>query len=214
MPLFFLIAIALVTSSAQATVSTNPTQAAEFTPCRIGTPPTSVAAECTDISVPFSHDLAPEQSAHTEEPLPEKITLAVARISARGNAPAEDPVTIIAGGPGQSALDSWPQLQSAFYPLLANRDVYLIDPRGTGDSMRLDCPAPPAELELNPDLEQISNEAKRCLESQPLPVEWFTTSVAVRDLDAVREALGIEHWNLYGVSYGCLLYTSPSPRDS
>jgi pimeloyl-ACP methyl ester carboxylesterase len=31
---------------------------------------------------------------------------------------------------------------------------------------------------------------------------FYTTSVAVRDLDAVRAALGIETWNVYGVSYG------------
>jgi pimeloyl-ACP methyl ester carboxylesterase len=31
---------------------------------------------------------------------------------------------------------------------------------------------------------------------------FYTTSVAVRDLDAVRAALGLETWNVYGVSYG------------
>ena len=43
---------------------------------------------------------------------------------------------------------------------------------------------------------------KQCLDALPHDPRFFTTSVAVRDIEAVREALGYPALNLYGVSYG------------
>ncbi len=172
----------------------------EFTPCRIGARPASVPAECASITVSFTHGLSPTEPPSEDKSIPQTITLSVAKIPARGNQAATDPVTLLAGGPGQSATDSWPQIQSAFYPVLANRDVYLIDQRGTGNSERMDCPT--THTELTNDIEEAGKASAQCYASLSLATEWFTTSVAVRDLDAVREALGIEQWNLYGVSYG------------
>jgi pimeloyl-ACP methyl ester carboxylesterase len=43
---------------------------------------------------------------------------------------------------------------------------------------------------------------RACLEALDGDPRYYTTSVAVRDLESVREALGIAQWNLYGVSYG------------
>ena len=43
---------------------------------------------------------------------------------------------------------------------------------------------------------------RECLEALPHDPQYFTTSVAVRDLEAVREALAYPELNLYGVSYG------------
>jgi len=173
--------------SGLATLATTPIDAAEiseFTPCRIGIAPSTVAAECATIA------------------LPEVMSLSVARLAARAKQPAQDPITLIAGGPGQGAQDSWPQLAAAFYAAQANREVYLIDQRGTGNSGAMVCPTAPAGTDFNMDLEEVKNAAQTCYERQDLPTQWFTTSVAVRDLDAVREALGIKQWNLYGVSYG------------
>ena len=42
----------------------------------------------------------------------------------------------------------------------------------------------------------------QCLAELERDPRFFTTSAAVRDLDAVRRAFGIDRWNLYGVSYG------------
>ncbi len=166
----------------------------------------SVVAECAQFTVSFTHGLPLPQTAglaETTEPktIPEQLTLHIAKISARSNQPAKDPVALLAGGPGQAATESWSQIQSAFYPTLANRDVYLIDQRGTGKSARMDCTTPDDDsLALEP--EEIRKTAQRCYEEQPLATQWFTTSVAVRDLNAVRQALNIDQWNLYGVSYG------------
>ncbi len=171
----------------------------EFTPCDIGTPPNTLAAECATLEVSFTHDLQPPNPDATT---PETLTLSIARLSSRNKASAADPTTVIAGGPGQSAQDSWPQLAAAFHPILADRDVYLIDQRGTGKSSALRCPPAPSGSGFSTDLNDVEKAAIACYDAQNVPTQWFTTSVAVRDLDAVRKALGVEQWNLYGVSYG------------
>lgn len=173
-----------------------------FEPCRIGIAPATVAAQCASVTVPFTHDLVPVGSASPDKAMPATIDLLVAKIKARTAPATDDPLTILAGGPGQSATEAWPQLQAAFYPTLANRDVYLIDQRGTGGSARMDCAESSNDSSLTVDLDEVREQAAQCYASQPLATQWFTTSVAVRDLDLVREALGVTQWNLYGVSYG------------
>ena len=68
-----------------------------------------------------------------------KITLALALVPAEGMAEA-DPVYMIAGGPGQSALESYPMVHDAFRDVRRNRHVILVDARGTGGSHPLKCP--------------------------------------------------------------------------
>jgi len=193
----------LITIAGLVASATGPVRAAElsaFSPCRIGLAPRTVAAECATLNVSFTHQLNP--AAGSTQTLPETHTLSIARLPARAKQAAADPVTIIAGGPGQGAQDSWPQLAGAFHAIQANRDVYLIDQRGTGNSGAMTCPTPPAGTGFSIDLDEVKKAARACYDEQTLPTEWFTTSVAVRDLDAVREALGFAQWNLYGVSYG------------
>ncbi len=217
MPVKFTIGFALLFLSFPTWADSSANTLSDFTPCRIGSMPASVPAECATLSVSFTHDMAPELLSASSDAAPDTITLSIAKIPARANQPAADPVTLLAGGPGQSATDAWPQIRNAFYPILANRDVYLIDQRGTGDSARMDCPTPPTDTPLSEDLEEVERAAAECYESQSLPTEWFTTSVAVRDLDSVRQALGISQWNLYGVSYGtrvALHYLRRYPQHS
>ena len=51
-----------------------------------------------------------------------------------------DPVFLIAGGPGQSAIDVAPQVMPLFSRLNNRRDIVFVDQRGTGESAPLDCP--------------------------------------------------------------------------
>ncbi len=203
--LFGVVAAASLSLAQTATAETE----LQFQPCRIGIAPMTAAAECASLEVSFTHGLTPittqgdDSSVVTSnETLPEFITLSIARLSARNRQTESDPLTLLAGGPGQSAQESWPQLQFAFQPILANRDIYLIDQRGTGKSAVMKCPSPPPGSELSTDLTAVEQAASDCHSAQAHPSEWFTSSVAVRDLDAVRKALNIEQWNLYGVSYG------------
>ena len=130
------------------------------------------------------------------------IELEVAVVPALSLEPAPDPFVVIAGGPGQSSIQYYASVAGAFEAIRRERDIVLMDQRGTGRSAPLNCPADSGMLESGADLEAIVEQAKECLRSLDHDARYFTTSVAVTDLAALAEALGYERFNLYGVSYG------------
>lgn len=149
------------------------------------------AAQCARIPVP----------ADPDTPNGEQIELFVARIPALTPEAAADAVTLINGGPGASSIALYVDLQGAFDQLRQERDIVVVDQRGTGHSAPLDCPTlEDASQDYDPDLVRQATSA--CLDALRLDPRLFTTSAAVADLEAVRRALGYQQWNLYGVSYG------------
>lgn len=153
----------------------------------------TVSARCGRVSVPMDPRLRDGS----------ELELFVAKIPALRASPEPDPLVLIAGGPGQSAAEMAVLMQAALAPVLLTRDVIAIDQRGTGRSAPLKCEAADESAALDGAQPRAVREAtRRCLESLPYDPRLFTTSVAVRDLDAVRAALEVERWNLYGVSYG------------
>ena len=168
-----------------------------FSACTIGNRTTSLPAECASVSVPMDPDL----------PDGARLELAIARLPARERDARDDPLVLVAGGPGQSALQTFPSIITAFRHVNRERDLILVDQRGTGDSRPLDCadPEPPGTPAASGDPDPVAEAreaARRCLASLDEDTTLFTTSVAVQDLDAVRRALGLATMNLYGVSYG------------
>lgn len=153
----------------------------------------AVYASCERLAVP----LDPAQSDGAT------IELFVARIAAQSAEPRPDPLLLIAGGPGQSTVDFYLQMRGAFEPARRDRDIVLVDQRGTGRSAEGFTCDVPENLSLDTagrdDLEQLVDACGAELEHDP---RFYTTSVAVRDLERVRERLGVETWNVYGVSYG------------
>lgn len=127
------------------------------------------------------------------------VVLAVAVL--RSPAPArDDPVVYLAGGPGSSAIDdlaSW----AGPWAFLDDRDLVLVDQRGTGASVpSLDCPGLPAG--------EPTEEVVACLDrlrAAGIGLEHYDSAAAAADLDDVRRALGIRQWNLFGISYGTRL---------
>ena len=59
-----------------------------------------------------------------------KIDLAIAWVPSTAKEPAQDPVVMLAGGPGQSALEAFPTVYPAFREILHQRHVLLVDQRG------------------------------------------------------------------------------------
>jgi pimeloyl-ACP methyl ester carboxylesterase len=167
-------------------------------PCTLAAPgsPTTVAAFCGRLSVP-EDAAAPDGRA---------IELAIALVPSRAKRPQPDPVIMLAGGPGQSALETYPAAAAAFRGVLRDRDVVLVDQRGTGGSNRLACPEPEPGTEADADAFGDPVAARRfaeqCLAALQADARFYTTSDAVRDLESVRAALGAGQVNLVGVSYG------------
>jgi pimeloyl-ACP methyl ester carboxylesterase len=118
-----------------------------------------------------------------------------------------DPVFLLAGGPGQSAIDVAPMVAAQWGRLNNRRDLVFVDQRGTGQSAPLMCDedrAASLAQELDPQRRDVL--MRQCLSQlQKLPygdLRFFTTTLAMQDLDAVRQALGAPRINLVGVSYG------------
>jgi pimeloyl-ACP methyl ester carboxylesterase len=130
------------------------------------------------------------------------VELQVAVVAALSLEPATDPLVPIAGGPGQSSIEFYAGYYQAFEDIRRNRDILLIDQRGTGDSSPLDCDTGEELVESRLSPQEIVAETKACLDALPFDPRYFTTSVAVTDLEAVRQALGYPSLNLYGISYG------------
>lgn len=118
-----------------------------------------------------------------------------------------DPVFFIAGGPGQSTIGVAGQVMPLFARLNHQRDIVFIDQRGTGRSAPLAC-ADERHLSMaeQVDMKAWRRRLERCrasLQQQPHGrLGHYTTTEAMADADAVREALGAPQVDLVGVSYG------------
>ena len=137
------------------------------------------------------------------------IHYVVAPAMARRKLP--DPVFLLAGGPGQSAITLAPNMLALFARLNNRRDIVFVDQRGTGRSAPLECGDPQRESladQAAPDRPFTRlTECKAALLKRPYikapgDLGFFTTPLAMQDLDAVRQALGAERINLVGASYG------------
>lgn len=166
-----------------------------MTACKLEDPTkvSLVLAECGELRVP----------ENPAEPGGRSISLHVARVSAINRRKQSDPLFLLAGGPGMAATTFYASAAFAFERIRRDRDIVLVDQRGTGQSNPLNCTLDDDALYHTTDAE-IAADAKRCLTTleKSAHVEFYTTSVAVRDLNAVRLALGYQRINLYGVSYG------------
>ncbi len=201
----------IVTAVAHGTDSTS-VEGPQFEECTIGSGAAAVIAECATITVPLnaatfkSADNSADPNANTDADSTNTdfIELSVARIAARRQSANKNAFTMIAGGPGQSAIETFPSVAFAFRHIMRDHDVILIDQRGTGGSAKLVCEDAPDSLglERNVDDEITSQLSKQCRESLAYDPHWFTTSMAVHDLENVRQQLDVDQWNLYGISYG------------
>jgi pimeloyl-ACP methyl ester carboxylesterase len=166
----------------------------ELSDCRISAGPgaPSIKARCGTM-------LRPLDPSGGE---PGEIELRVAVVPALNLTPEPDPLVPIAGGPGQGSVQFYTAYSWAFEDVRRNRDILLIDQRGTGESATMDCEYDDEMVDGEYSTELTIEYTMECLEQLPYDPRFFTTSVAVTDMEAVRQALGYSSLNLYGVSYG------------
>ena len=143
-----------------------------------------------------------EVAENPDQPDGRKIQIRVARIPARGRTAEPDPLVFFAGGPGQAATESWPIIGRALAKLSETRDILLVDQRGTGQSNALKCPTWGLEESLALDWDDLARTTQECLDALDGDPRFYTTTIAMHDIDAARAALGYEMVNLFGGSYG------------
>jgi pimeloyl-ACP methyl ester carboxylesterase len=190
--MFRLFAPALLLAIASAAASSA--LALELSDCRISAGPGSpgIKARCGTLMRPLN----------PEDPGGGDIELRVAIVAALNLSPEPDPLVPLAGGPGQGAIQFYSGYASAFEDVRRDRDILLLDQRGTGGSARMDCPIEDDIVEGQYSDEQTLEFTQSCLDQLPHDPRYFTTSVAVTDLEALRQELGYPVLNLVGTSYG------------
>lgn len=169
-----------------------------FEPCSLASPMTgnAIPAQCTTFEV----------AENPAAPAGRRIALHIAWLPNTGNAAAmPDPVFFLAGGPGQAATEHAGVVSLALEDVRKQRDVILIDQRGTGKSHPLACKDDAGESLALPEVTDagaLADFARRCAAALDADPRFYTTTEAVGDLEAVRAAIGVEQVNLIGVSYG------------
>lgn len=154
--------------------------------------------DCGQLVVPMRRD----------QPTAKQVFLSVAIIRSTSPTPLPDPVIYLAGGPGGSAVAGVDMWTNPPTPILENRDLILIDQRGTGYSgPRLNCnrifvESPTA---ANDDKRPQAAECVEQLRFEGIDPAAYNTSESARDIADLRQALKIPTWNLFGISYGTRL---------
>ncbi len=133
-----------------------------------------------------------------------RIALKVVVLPSLFARPAPDALFILAGGPGQAATEQADFIARTFVRVRQERDIVLVDLRGTGGSNGLHCNLYGESLQGSlGDLLPLG-AIKACLTEweQRADLSFYTTPLAMDDLDEVRAALGYERINIFGTSYG------------
>lgn len=136
-----------------------------------------------------------------------KIGLNVMLLPATTAVVKPDPIFFLAGGPGQSAVDLGVRLFSPLRKSRRERDIVLVDQRGTGKSNSLGCNPDETnyqnwEFSFDEATAKIVSDLKTCLEELDANPALYTTPIAMDDLDEIRQILGYQDINLLGGSYG------------
>lgn len=172
----------------------------ELEACRLGEGGLRVPARCGELSVPEDH----------ENPGSRSLQLPVAVLKATSREPQPDPIVLLAGGPGQAATEAFLPMLGSLRRLRRDRDLVMLDQRGTGESSLLTCSAfedEEAGEDAQADPEVMKALATECVAEigKSADLRLYATRDAARDLEALRIALGVQKLNLYGVSYGTRL---------
>jgi pimeloyl-ACP methyl ester carboxylesterase len=167
-------------------------------------PEISPRLRCGTVAVPRDYD----------HPRAGTFKLAVVVIHPRVKEPQADPVLFIQGGPGAPLTIQAARIaRSESATLARNRDLILVDQRGAGRSEPPMCPNLARQQlamfvhtsrpdEILTASHATFSECRQDLARNGIDPAWFGTSVTVRDLELVRQALGISRWSVYARSYG------------
>jgi pimeloyl-ACP methyl ester carboxylesterase len=159
-----------------------PASAAPLKRCR-GEP----GARCGAIRVPV----------HRSDPTGPKLTVRFRVYPRRDRSrPALKPIVAAEGGPGYSTIESASGYELMLRPLLARRDMIVMDNRGTGRSGAIDCPR------LQNGRGNYVREVGRCGRKLGRASDAYGTGAAADDLAAVLDRLRVPVVSIYGDSYG------------
>ncbi|MDH6281490.1 alpha/beta fold hydrolase [Prescottella agglutinans] len=151
--------------------------------------------QCGSVDVPLDYN----------HPDGRTVELALSRVV--GTDPAAPTTFVNPGGPGVEGRSMAATVAS---DLGLGGTVVGIDLRGIGSSTGVTCTEPDApdsrdDASLATYADEIVDANRDCIDADPDFVESLTTANAARDLDRVRQALGLDTVDYVGVSWGTVL---------
>jgi pimeloyl-ACP methyl ester carboxylesterase len=170
-----------------------PSRAPRIEPCQL--PDLTESARCGTLEVPENPD----------KPAGRRISIGFAVVPATGGHALPDPIVVLMGGPSEDAISAAAYFALRFASLRTDRDLLLVDQRGTGRSGALTCNM----FEENESADNLRDflpltAVQRCAAESQSRADLAQYSFArfADDLEAVRRALGYERLNLFAGSFG------------
>lgn len=139
-----------------------------------------------------------------DDPQGKTIPIHYAVLPAIKESAPQEAMLAIAGGPGQSAIELAGHFNRTLQEVRQQRDVLLIDQRGTGASNLLHCDEfeGASSLDFDEATMDVEAENENCRTQIDTNLSWYNSRVALEDFEAVREHLGYQRLHLFGTSYG------------
>jgi pimeloyl-ACP methyl ester carboxylesterase len=125
-------------------------------------------------------------------------------------------LVFLTGGPGQPGAPFAARVRARLGPAIAGYRLVLLDQRGTGGNA-LVCPALQAQMGSSDLAVPTKSAVTTCARAIGERRRFFGTDQTVQDLEALRQALGVEKLTLDGVSYGSFVaerYAVRYPRHT
>ncbi|MFG2294735.1 alpha/beta hydrolase [Streptomyces sp. NPDC048603] len=152
------------------------------------------------------------------DPGGEQLEIALIRLPAKDKSKRLGSLVFNFGGPGASGITTLPGSEKEYTALNERYDLVSFDPRGVGGSAPVICennrqldryyatdgsPTGPAEEKEYTDA--LQGYVKACEKNSAAVLPYVGTLNAARDMDVLRQALGDEKLNYFGISYGTQL---------
>lgn len=175
--------------------------------------------QCATVAVPLDYD----------DPDGRQVEVAIAALQPTGE--SKGYIFTNPGGPGLEGRTMPAAIASSDAKALTDNFTLIgVDVRGTGGSTSMDCPSlaeldGPNDSTTNPtEAQTVAKEYwkltadanKACVEVDQALAQSLTTANAARDLDRIREALGVDTIGFFGASWGTELgiaYQSMFPQS-
>jgi pimeloyl-ACP methyl ester carboxylesterase len=158
--------------------------------CPFDTGTALLRVECGRLRVPENPD-APRR----------EIEIAFMIIRAENNVDPESPVLYLSGGPGSPSLVYVEMLVANPHinDVVVDRDWVFFDQRGQGRSL------PALHCGREEDYLIRVRLCRDALMSQGVDLSQYNSARSAQDIEALRQALGVRQWNIWGTSYGSRL---------
>jgi pimeloyl-ACP methyl ester carboxylesterase len=118
-----------------------------------------------------------------------------------GSRSAERTLLVLTGGPGQPGLALAARVLPRLDSVAGDYRLVMLDQRGTG-ATALECPDLQAQVGQSDFEVPTAGAVAACASLLGDARSAYSTTATVLDLDALRQALGVDAWSIDGTSYG------------